>query len=151
MRRSTACLPSSRRAAACPLEMVYFRPGRADLTRPVGPAESRDSRGRCPSSSFEIWMRTTPQEEQSSTEISRSGRCYSLPQVASALALARVSPHAPADSMPRRFSGFQLVSPRRYCHSPLQPPEHVHLPVRKMLQKAAADQPSDILPVIVPF
>src|SRR5207245_11562510 len=33
----------------------------------------------------------------------------------------------------------------------LQPPEHVHLPVRKMLQKAAADQPSDILPVIVPF
>src|SRR6266702_2564257 len=34
---------------------------------------------------------------------------------------------------------------------PLQPPEHVHLPVRKMLQKAAADQPSDILPVVVPF
>src|SRR6266568_3548237 len=34
---------------------------------------------------------------------------------------------------------------------PLQPPEHVHLPVGKMLQKAAADRPSDILPVIVPF
>ncbi len=62
-----------------------FTGGRADLTHPVGPAELQDSSGRWPSRSFEIWMRTTPQEELSSTEVSRSGR-FSLPQVGPAFA-----------------------------------------------------------------
>src|SRR6266852_4162101 len=34
---------------------------------------------------------------------------------------------------------------------PLQPPEHMHLPVRKMLEKTVADQPHHILPIVITF
>ena len=33
----------------------------------------------------------------------------------------------------------------------LQPPDHVHLPVRKMFEETVADQPHDVLPVVVPL
>src|ERR1700732_2120970 len=32
-----------------------------------------------------------------------------------------------------------------------QPPEHVHLPVRKMLEKTVADQTHHVLPVVIAF
>src|ERR1700746_3122056 len=33
----------------------------------------------------------------------------------------------------------------------VQSPDHMQLPVRKMLQKAIADEPDDILPIVVAF
>src|SRR5260370_29687449 len=33
----------------------------------------------------------------------------------------------------------------------LQSPDHMQLPVRKMLQEAIADEPGDILPIVVAF
>ena len=52
---------------------------------------------------------------------------------------------------PFALQGLPLVVAAEILPESLQPPDHVHLPVRKMFEEAVADEPHHVLPVVVPL
>jgi hypothetical protein len=52
---------------------------------------------------------------------------------------------------PFSLRGFPGEAAAKILPKALQPPDHVHLPARKMFEQAVADQPRDVLPVVKPL
>src|SRR5438067_9620051 len=52
---------------------------------------------------------------------------------------------------PFALQGLPLVVAAEILPESLQPPDHVHLTVRKMFEEAVADEPRDVLPVVIPL